>query len=108
MCHSAVAHNKSIIVVGGHNIGPAETFSSVEVYSIETNQFSFVSPMSYSRANFGCCLVNSKVYVISGYLDLIDEKVTYMVEVYDIVKDVWHEGPSLPFLLNDFSCSTVL
>ena len=65
--HSAVVHNNKFFVIGG--LGRDGTLSSVEVYSSETNQFSFVSSMNLIRANFGCCIINTSLYVIGGILD---------------------------------------
>ena len=65
--HSTVAYDKKLFVVGGDK---KDSFlASVEVYSSETNQFSFVASMNIPRCYFGCCVVNSSLYVIGGSLD---------------------------------------
>ena len=102
--HSAVANNKKFFVIGG--VSQDGMISSVEVYSSETSQFSFVTSMNLSRTNFGCCIVKSKVYVVGGLLDWDKRKATDEVEVYDIENDVWNKGPSLPLKLASVGCST--
>ena len=101
--HSAVVHNTRFFVIGGANV---QILSSVEIYSSETNQLSFVSSMNLSRADFGCCLINSSVYVIGGIFAPADCKVTDKVEIYDIEKDEWKKGPSLPVKLAGVVCSS--
>ena len=103
--HSAVVHNKKFYVIGGTN-NDAEVVSSIEVYSSETNQFSFVKSMNFRRSNFGCCILSSKLYVIGGNLDSDCNKRTDEVEIYDIAKDVWEKGPSLPLKLAAIGCSS--
>ena len=102
--HSAVVHNKKFFVVGGDS--PYGTLSSVEVYSSKTNQFSFVTSMNLSRANFGCCILNSSLYVIGGVLDWNNNIITDEVEIYDIQKDVWEKGLILPSKLTSVGCSS--
>ena len=101
--HSAVVHNNKFFVVGGENRNGM--LSSVEVYSGETNQFSFVKPMNIGRSYFGCCIVNSKLYVIGGIVDIENEIGTEDVEIYDIENDVWENCSSLPLPLASFGCS---
>ena len=102
--HSAVVHNKKFYVMGGVNNG-YKVLSSVEVYSSETNQFSFVRPMNLRRADLRCCIVNSSVYVIGGFVHWENKKITDQVEIYDIEQDVWEKGPSLPLKLAGIGCS---
>ena len=104
--HSAVVHNNNFFVIGGLN--EHGILSSVEVYSGETNLFSFVSSMNIGRADFGCCIVNSKLYVIGGMVDTENDIATEDVETYEIENDVWENGPSLPFPLAGFGCSSIL
>ena len=101
---SATVHNTKVFVIGGCNTGGV--LSSIEVYSSETNQFSFVNSMSLSRTNFGCCIVNSSIYVIGGILDTGKKIITDEVEIYDIENDVWEKGPSLPLKLTAVGCSS--
>ena len=104
--HCAVAYNKKLFVVGGLT-KEGKTLSSIEVYSSETKQFSFVKSMRRGRAVFGCCLVKSSLYVIGGVLDFKDNKFTNDIEIYDIENDVWKNGPSLPIKLVAFGCSSL-
>ena len=103
--HSAIVHNNKFFVIGGVNEN--KTRSSVEVYSSVTNQFSFVSSMNISRTDFGCCVVNSRLYVIGGFFDIKNYNVTDGVEIYDIENDVWENGPCLPLTLSGFGCSDI-
>ena len=104
--HRAAVHNKKFFVIGGGNKNG--NLSSVEVYSSETNQFSFVSSMNLRRANFGCCLCNSSLYVVGGIEDPNNRNVTDVstVEIYEIENDVWNKGPSLPLKLSGIGCSS--
>ena len=101
--HSTVVYRNKIFVVGGYDF--SGLFASVEVYSGETNQFSYVTSMKIPRAFHKCCVVNSSVYVIGGSIGDLSYKPTKTVEIYEIEKDVWTEGPSLPFGLTGFACS---
>ena len=103
--HNAVVHNNKFFVIGGENRNGM--ISSVEVYSGETNQFSFVKRMNIGRSYFGCCIVNSKLYVIGGMVDIENYNLTDDVEVYDIENDVWEKGPRLPLTLTGFGCSNI-
>ena len=99
--HQAVVHNKKFFVIGGLSLN--EALSSVEIYSSETNQFSFVSPMSQARAFFGCSVFNNTLIVFGGQIATQPKpEVTDSVEVYDIEKQVWSIGPSLPLSLSSF------
>ena len=104
--HSAVVNNNKFFVIGGDSYNG--TLSSVEVYSSETNQFSFVASMNIGRANFGCCIVNSKLYVIGGVVDTEKFIGTDDVEIYDIENDVWENGPSLPLPFAGMGCSNIV
>ena len=80
--HSAVVQKNKVFVIGG--IYQFYQLSSVELYSSETNQFSFVSPMSQARAFFGCSIFNNSLIVFGGELD--ENEVTDSVEFYDFEK----------------------
>ena len=103
-CHSAIVQNTKFFVIGGSN--GKEILSSVDVYSSETNQFTFVSSMNLSRASFGCCLINTSLFVIGGIIDPRSDETTDEVEIYRIENDVWEKGPSLPLKLACFGCSS--
>ena len=104
--HRAIVHDKKFFVVGGENVDGI--LSSVELYSNDTKQFSFVTSMNFSRSDFGCCIVNSRLYAIGGILNDDDDEPTDEVEIYDIEHDVWEKGPSLPLPLAEFGCSSNL
>ena len=65
--HSTVAHRNKLFVIGGEK--GENCISSVEVYSSLTNKITCIAPLNIARNFFGCCLVNSKVYVIGGQKD---------------------------------------
>ena len=89
--HCAVVHNKKIFVIGGFN---QVDLSTVEVYSSETNQFSFLSRMSQARASFGCSIFSNNLIVFGGR--------SKETEVYDIENQVWSKGPNLALSLTHF------
>ena len=97
------SHNNKFFVIGGDNHNG--TLSSVEVYTSKTNQFSFVSSMKIGRSYCGCCIVNSRLYVIGGFVDRENDISTNDVQIYEIENDVWEYGPSLPLPLVRFGCS---
>ena len=99
--HSTVAYDKKLFVIGGAS--ERHIISSVEVYSSKTNQFSFVANMNFPRSNFGCCIVDSSLYVIGGLLNLKNS--TDTVEIYDFERNEWKSGPSLPLKFCCFACS---
>ena len=105
MGHSTVAYNDKLFVIGGYNENEG-TLSSVEVYSSVTNQFSFVSAMKIPRLFFGCCLVNSRIYVTGGMSDFEIESSIDEVEIYDINYDIWMSGPKLPLAITAHSCTS--
>ena len=100
-CHSAVVYNQKFFVVGGYY---RNALSSVEVYSSETDQFSFVSSMSQARSFFGCNIFNNSLVVFGGCFKT--SEITDSVEVYDIEKNVWSKGPNLPLPLVAFGCAS--
>ena len=102
--HSALAHNKKFFVVGGCD--QTEIISSVEVYSADANEITFVKSTNQGRAFFGCCFFNASLNVIGGFLEVEDHKFTDGVEIYDIENDMWEKGPKLPMKLTGMGCST--
>ena len=69
--------------------------------------FDFVTTNRQCLKFFGCCIVNSKLYVIGGVLDIENYTLIDGVEIYDIEDDVWENGPSLPLTLTGFGCSDI-
>ena len=96
--HGAVANNDKFFVIGGSSI-KYEEVNSVELYSSQTNQFTFVTQMNIGRSYFGCCIFKNKILVYGG---CFKTNCTDSVEVYDIENDVWSEGPKLPLPLGFF------
>ena len=101
--HGALVHNKKFFVIGGEN--KDGVLSSVEIYSSETNQFSFVSPMVQARSMFGCSIFNNKLIVFGRRLN-VDTEIIDSFEIYDIEKQVWLKGPTLPRPLTAFGYAT--
>ena len=86
--HEAVSFNKQIFVCGGRN-AKAETLNSCEVFDVETNQFTMLSPMNKPRCNFGitinsCNYYQCKIYCFGGYNG-------GTAEVYDNISNTWSE-----------------
>ena len=100
--HSAVVHNKKIFVIGGFYNKP---LSSVEVYSSETKQFSFVSQMGQARYHFGYSTINNRLIVFGGYSK--ETEITDSVEVYDNEKQVWSKCSNLPRPIAAFGYATM-
>ena len=90
--HSAVVTNNKIFVLGGNF--RTLTYSAVEIYFVETEQFSIFSPMKMVRTFFSCCSVDNKIYVFGGFV-FGTLKATSSVEVFYLGENFWKRGPDL-------------
>ena len=77
---ATITWNKYIYVCGGHNL-LFETLNTVEKYSIETDTWSFVSPMNFNQAQFSLVALGKYLYAVGGRVieGALVEEVTYGV-----------------------------
>jgi len=85
--HSAVvAHDKLYIVGGiGHD---RECQDSVEMYSKETQRFTFVRRMINPRAFFGCCAIDDAIFVFGGRGIQLGDGDLAIIEIENGVSDI--------------------
>ncbi|KAK3085378.1 hypothetical protein FSP39_002454 [Pinctada imbricata] len=60
----------SLLLVGGatiHNDGELKCVAEIEKYNPGTDTWVTITNMKTPRSEFGCCLLNNKVYVAGGY-----------------------------------------
>ena len=120
--HEAVAFDDKLYVFGGQNKIHiyASTSSinssfrekefansciySVEMYSLETNQFTFVKPIPLPITYFRFCTTENCIYLIGGKNQKSDT--TKDVLLYNTDCDDWTTGFSFPHPIGEFSvCS---
>ena len=83
--HGAVAFSDKFYVFGG--IGVDDTYlTSVEMYSIQTGQFTYVKPMPTPLQKITCCKVENCIYLFG-----LDRTKSKVVLVYDTETDVWDD-----------------
>ena len=92
-----------MFVIGGRSEG--EVLCSVEIYSSETNQFTYVTPVCQARFDLGCCILSNKVFVLGERKTYSNEAID-SVEVYGIENGVWSKGPNLPHTIAAFGCTS--
>lgn len=56
--------DKDIFVCGGQD--DSSTLASVEKYSVETDMWTFASPMNFERTNFSIVILGRYLYAIGG------------------------------------------
>ena len=81
--------------------GPGGT---VERYSILTNTWESISPMSSVRYTVAFTVLNQKLYAIGGVLNGVS---LASVEIYDPISETWSEGVELPAGVNRCEAITV-
>ena len=85
---SLVYSNGFIYAIGGH-----PNIKSVEKYSIDKNEWTSVAEMNGGRRNFGCAVLNGKIYVAGGWVG--ENTAISSVEVYDCIRDRWEKVKSM-------------
>nr|7ONA_A Chain A, SAKe6AC [synthetic construct] len=84
--------NGRIYAVGGYDGSPDghTHLNSVEAYDPETDEWSFVAPMTTPRSGVGVAVLNGRIYAVGGY-DGSPDGHTHLnsVEAYDPETDEW-------------------
>lgn len=78
--------------VGAHNV--------VICFDPKKNEWTSLAGMPTPRFNFGCCVVNDEIYVVGGQIyshsiNTINREALNSVEIYNIQKNQWRQGPEL-------------
>ena len=67
---------------------------SVEMFSLESGQFTYVKPMPLLITNFSFCKIEYSIYLIGGKIEKGDA--TKDIIIYNTQSDSWTTGVSLP------------
>jgi len=78
--------NGKLYAITGHNNG--QYLNNVEEYDITNNSWTIKAPISIARENPTSAVLNSKIIVIAGRIDL-SNNTTNAVEVYDPATNTW-------------------
>lgn len=79
--HAVEVVNEKIYVIGGHN----NHVSSIEVYDLNSDNWTVVGSMQNYRGYCSSCVVDGKIYLIGGFRG----QNYSLVEVYDPVTKSW-------------------
>ena len=91
-CHSAIAVDDKLYVFGGlHQYNECTT---VEMYSAESGQFTYVKPMPTYMSVLSCCKRNNCIYLLGKEREISSKE--YEVHIYNTELDVWTTGETIP------------
>ena len=102
--HVAVGYDDRFYVFGGrinHKIT-----GSIEMYSQQTDQFTYVTPMPFRMHSFGYCKRNECIYLMGGTNEDLEvdlsktTKLTTTTLVYNTEFDSWNTWVDLPYKIN--------
>ena len=92
--HGAVSFDDGFYVFGGCSKQlPNSVTSVVEMYSVETCQFTFVKPIPTPIYNVSCCKKDGRIYVFGRNKFNVKTK---DVQIYFTELDVWSTGVGFP------------
>lgn len=96
---SAVVHNEQIYILGGRTGVGAHNV--VMRYSPKKGDWTSLAGMPTPRFSFGACVVGDEIYVCGGQIyshtsHTINREALCSVEIYNIDKNQWRQGPELP------------
>lgn len=86
--HMSAVLNDCIYVVGGCNFEMEESFSTVECYNPQRNEWTMKASMNHTRAHSALVAANGFLYVFGGY-DFAKVTSCHSVERYDPTADTW-------------------
>ncbi|XP_013416498.1 kelch-like protein diablo [Lingula anatina] len=98
-----------LFLVGGATLDPSGNVtcvSCIERYTPVTDTWCTLSSMQEPRAEAGCALLGSKIYVVGGYSWNRGARLS-SVEVYDIDKDTWSPAASIHTPYTGISCGAL-
>ena len=105
---SAVVENKIYVFGGQAESGSPMNLNTTQIYDTTQNSWTLGKPLAFPLLNSAACsLLNSKtIYVIGGQFGNNGNS-TDTVQIYNVNKDSWSFGDSLPAPRFDLSVATV-
>ncbi|XP_077289775.1 ectoderm-neural cortex protein 1-like [Arctopsyche grandis] len=112
--HSAAVINDRIYVTGGriNKDGKYKSINEVQVYSVESNSWSYAAPMVQKREDHSSIEIKGMLYVAGGFFRETDSNLD-RVESYNLDANLWTAycnlpsptySPSLCFFRNKLLC----
>ncbi|KAA3615591.1 MAG: T9SS C-terminal target domain-containing protein [Calditrichaeota bacterium] len=100
--------NGKIYAIGGINYNTGNYISAVEEFDPDSNSWSFKEPMPTERAYFNTCVVDEKIYAFGGAKSVNNSNTTLdIIEVYDPGTNTWETKKPMPFVLQNFSVTSL-
>ncbi|XP_055331634.1 kelch-like protein 12 [Paramacrobiotus metropolitanus] len=94
-CAGIVADGDHIYAIGGH--GADHTSSTVERYSVLTNQWTFVASLPVPLEKFAVVSIDGQIFAFGGVTSkVITANATDLAFCYDPKADIWSELPKMP------------
>ncbi len=93
---STLVHKNKIYVLGG--ISKDKAISNFEVYDPIKDQWKILSPMLDANHHGSLGIVNDKIYLIGGFVDLTWRHANGIIYEYDILNDQWKPYDDLSML----------
>ncbi|TRY57440.1 hypothetical protein DNTS_031427 [Danionella cerebrum] len=107
--HAMISANNRIYALGGRMDHVDRCFDvlAVEYYVPETDQWTTVSPMRAGQSEAGCCLLDTKIYIVGGYNWHLNN-VTSIVQVYNTETDEWERDLHFPESFAGTACTPII
>ncbi|PPR51352.1 MAG: N-acetylneuraminate epimerase [Alphaproteobacteria bacterium MarineAlpha5_Bin10] len=90
---STLVHKEKIYVLGG--IGKDKALSAFEVYDTINDKWEVLAPLPIPNHHGSLGIVNDKIYLIGGFVDLTWRHANGIIYEYDIKNNIWSEYDSL-------------
>ncbi|MBM3235608.1 hypothetical protein FJZ31_04850 [Candidatus Poribacteria bacterium] len=106
---ATVALDGKIYAIGGFNSVyiPPVIHSIVQVYDPATDTWTRKADMPTARAEAAACVMDGRIYVSGGHIDVELESCVSTVEVYDPATDTWTQASDMPWARRAHSASVV-
>lgn len=105
---ACVVYDNKIYCIGGkyHRQGISQSCNVLEVYDPETDTWEKKSNMITPRWDLMACVVEDKIYVISG-IQSESHRAVRKLEVYDPLTDTWTSKNEMPVSFRGAACAVV-
>ncbi len=90
---STVVHNDKVYVLGG--VSKTEAIANFEVFDPKTNKWEILAPMIEPNHHGSLGVVNGKIYLIGGFVDLTWKHANGIIYQYDIKNNLWKKYDDL-------------
>ena len=90
---TTLVHDEKIYVLGG--IGKDKALSSFEVYDAVEDKWTILASLPIPNHHGSLGIVNDKIYLIGGFVDLTWRHANGIIYQYDIQTNIWKEYDSL-------------